>query len=119
MTIATTRDMAVMINLARLVAVFTCHRDQLLAQLRYSISDITPGLKHWYNNARELLFALEKVANIALEYAASALGHDETERLHQPTDLVRYLQTHLEKLVPRCNQRADQHAIEPFHPNLS
>jgi hypothetical protein len=56
------------------VLVLTRHRGQLLAQLCCLVSDITPYLKHWHNDARQLFFALQKVANVALEHVAGALG---------------------------------------------
>lgn len=54
-----------------------------------------------------------------VRHASGALGHDKSERLHQPTDLIGYLQMHLKKLAPCGDQRADQHAVETFDPDLS
>src|SRR5437867_2679101 len=99
--------------------VVTRHRCQLLTQLCDLVSDTTPCLQHWHNNARQLFFTPQKVANVAFEHASGALGHDKAERLHQSTDLIGYLQTHLKKLAPRGDQRADQHAVETFDADLS
>src|SRR6187551_607190 len=54
-----------------------CHRDQLLTQLRHPKPDITPSLKHWQDNARQIVFTFQKRKNVALEDTAGAFGYNE------------------------------------------
>ena len=54
-----------------------------------------------------------------LELAALAGGNEQPESLHQPADLVGKLGRDPDQPGSRRDQRAGQHAVEPFHAHLT
>ncbi len=93
--------------------------DELLAQLRDLSAKAAPSLEHGQNDLLEPRMACEQAADMAFEHAPGTLGNDQPERLHETADLVRQLGRHLECLPACRDQRADQHAVEAFHPHFA
>lgn len=93
--------------------------DQPSGQLGSTQTDAAPRLQQRPDDRGKLRVFIKSAPHIRLEGAALACRHDQTEGLHQPTDLVGELGLDSDQLGSRCHQRAGQHAFEAFDPDLT
>ena len=64
------------------------HRDKLAIEFRSAATDTTPGIEQRQDDALQTCFTAKQAAGIRLKHPASALGNNQSKRLHKPTDLV-------------------------------
>src|SRR5579862_9435007 len=94
-------------------------RNELTTELCGAQTKALPCLQDGQNDASEGVFTHQQPAYMLVKFAAFARWHEQPERLHQPTDLVRELGRHPDEPSARRDQRARQHALIFLHPYLA
>lgn len=92
---------------------------QLAAEFGGTAPDSDPCLQQRQDDLGKSAMPGKQPPDFGFEPASFGARHDQTEGLHQASDLVGKLGRDTDQTPARCNQRADQHAVVALHPHLA
>jgi hypothetical protein len=70
---------------------FTSVREELASELGGPDAQTTPSFQYWQHDRSKSFLIGKKASDIFLKCASLTRGNEQTERFHEPTDLVRKL----------------------------
>ena len=94
-------------------------REELASEFRGTDAQATPGFQYWEHDRSKPFLIDKKAPYILLECASLACGNEQTERFHEPTNLVRQLGGDPDQPGTCRHKRAGQHAVEPLYAYLT